>query len=352
MVPSKEQSEQSEQQAAFHIGPYAFANPWILAPMAGVSEMPFRVLARRLGASAAPTELVSAKGLLYGQARTQRYVEHDPCEQPFWVQIFGSDVPSMVAGAIRAHELGAKIIDVNMGCPVRKVTKNGAGSGLLVDPPRAAALVREMVRQTSTPITVKIRTGWDAHSLNFEEMVQRLADVGCSAIAMHGRTRAQGYSGQANWDHISRLVEASPIPVIGNGDAFTAADARRMMSQTGCAAVMIGRGALGNPWIFAELTGKQVGPPTPQQRWAVVYEHLQAHLRHVDDLTRGIRRFRPHLMWYARGLTGAASFRANITTIEDYDALIARCEPFFTQAQCSEAIAGQDIEFEVKQALG
>jgi tRNA-dihydrouridine synthase len=115
---------------------------------------------------------------------------------------------------------------------------------------------------------------------------------------------------------------------------------------------MVGRGALGNPWIFAELTGKQVAPPTPQERWAVVFEHLQAHLRHVDDLTRGIRRFRPHLMWYARGLTGAASFRANITTIEDYDALIARCEPFFTQAQCSEATSGQDIEFEVKQALG
>lgn len=340
------------QTAAFRIGPYTLANPWILAPMAGVSEMPFRVLARRLGAAAAPTELVSAKGLIYGQARTQRYVEHAPSEQPFWVQIFGSDIESMVAGANRAHELGAKIIDVNMGCPVRKVTKNGAGSGLLTDPPRAAALVEAMVRQTSVPITVKIRTGWDAHSLNFSEMACRLADAGCSAIAMHGRTRAQGYSGKANWDHIKRLVDTSPIPVIGNGDAFTPDDARRMLSETGCAAVMIGRGALGNPWIFAELTGRQVGPPTPAQRWALVSEHLHAHLKHVDDVTRGIRRFRPHLMWYARGLTGAAQFRANINAIEDLGALLARCEPFYTQAQCLAANEGEDIEFEVKQALG
>lgn len=334
------------------IGSYTLANPWILAPMAGVSEMPFRVLARELGASAAPTELVSAKGLLYGQARTQRYVEHDASEQPFWVQIFGSDVESMVAGANKAHELGAKIIDVNMGCPVRKVTKNGAGSGLLVDPPRAAELVRQLVRQTPMPITVKIRTGWDAHSLNFTEMVQRLADAGCSAIAMHGRTRAQGYSGKANWDHIARLVEASPIPVIGNGDAFTADDARRMMAQTGCHAVMIGRGALGNPWVFAELTKALEGPVTPKERWRVVYAHLQAHMKHIGDATRAIRRFRPHLMWYARGLTGAANFRANISTIEEYDALIDRCEPFYTQAQHGGPTSSQDIEFEVKQALG
>lgn len=334
------------------IGPYTIANPWVLAPMAGVSERPFRVLARELGAAAAPTELVSAKGLLYGQARTQRYVDHDPSEQPFWVQIFGSDVPSMVAGANKAVELGAKIIDVNMGCPVRKVTKNGAGSGLLVDPPRAAELVRQMVRNTPAPITVKIRTGWDAHSLNFTEMVQRLADAGCSAIAMHARTRAQGYSGQANWDHIARLVEASPIPVIGNGDAYTAGDARRMMAQTGCQAVMIGRGALGNPWIFAELTGALDGPVTPEERWRVVFSHLQAHMKHIGDATRAIRRFRPHLMWYARGLTGAAQFRATMSTIEDYDALIARCEPFYTQAHTTRAIPDQDIEFEVKQALG
>lgn len=337
---------------SWNIGPFGFANPWILAPMAGVSEMPFRVLARSLGASAAPTELVSAKGLLYGQARTQRYLTHDPSEQPFWVQIFGSDVPSMVAGANRAHELGAKIIDINMGCPVRKVTKNGAGSGLLVDPPRAAELVRQLVRQTPMPITVKIRTGWDAQSTNFTEMVARLADAGCSAIAMHARSRAQGYSGQANWDHIARLVEVSPIPVIGNGDAFTAADARRMLAQTGCQAVMIGRGALGNPWIFAELTGALAGPVAPAERWRVVHAHLMAHIAHNDDVTRAIRRFRPHLMWYARGLTGAASFRANITTIEDLDALVARCEPFYTQAHCAGTPSSQDIEFEVKTALG
>ena len=340
--------------APLHIGPHTLANPWILAPMAGVSEMPFRRLARRLGAAAAPTELVSAKGLLYGQARTQRYLLHHEDEQPFWVQIFGSDVPSMVAGARRAHELGAKIIDINMGCPVRKVTKNGAGSGLLCDPPRAAALVRAMHQETGLPITVKIRAGWDADSLNYVEMTQRLADAGCCAIAMHARTRAQGYSGHANWGHIARLVQASPIPVIGNGDAYTAADARRMLTQTGCAAVMIGRGALGNPWVFAELTGSQAGRPTPAARWALVAEHLAQHLAHSEDPLRGIRRFRPHLMWYARGLVGAAQFRAKISTIDDYEELTALCAPFYSQAAAPPGSpeAGAEIEFEVKHALG
>lgn len=322
--------------------------------MAGVSEKPFRSLALQLGAGGAPTELVSAKGLMYGQTRTQKYLEHDACEHPFWVQIFGGDPESMAAGAEIAVSRGAYIIDINMGCPVRKVTKNGAGSALLSDPKRAAELVRAIAKRTNVPVTVKIRAGWDAHSLSFVDMAHALADAGCAALAMHARTRAQGYSGQADWSWIKQLVEASPIPVIGNGDVFTPADARRMLAQTGCAAVMIGRGALGNPWIFQQLTHADAAPPTPAQRWALVSQHLSAHLAFVGDPLRGIKRFRPHLMWYARGIVGASAFRAAVNTIEDEALLRQRCEDFFNAAQMHTEYEGQqsDVEFEVGNALG
>lgn len=333
------------------VGPYELENPWILAPMAGVSEMPFRRLARGLGAAAAPTELVSAKGLLYGQARTQQYLTHHADEAPFWVQLFGGDEASMVAGGARAVELGAKVLDVNMGCPVRKVTRHGAGSSLLCDPPRAAALVAAMVRELQVPVTVKIRAGWDAHSLNYVEVAQRLADAGCAAVAMHARTRAQAYSGVADWNLIADLVANCPIPVIGNGDAFDAARARALLQQTGCAAVMVGRGALGNPWIFDELTRPGAAPPTPAQRWALVLRHLEAHLDHVGDARRGVRRFRQHLMWYARGLKHAAKFRARVVEIEDLSELREQCAAFFTAALPEQAPEGEP-EFELANALG
>lgn len=318
--------------------------------MAGVSEKPFRRLARKMGASAAPTELVSAKGLLYGQTRTQQYLDHDADEDPFWVQLFGGEADAMVAGGRRAVELGAKILDINMGCPVRKVTRHGAGSGLLCDPPRAAQLVAAMVRELGVPVTVKIRAGWDAHSLNYREMADRLADAGCSALAMHARTRAQAYSGHANWDLIADLVAHAKVPVIGNGDAFTAQDARRMLAQTGCAAVMVGRGALGNPWIFAELARPHQAPPTAEERWLLIAAHLAAHVAHVGDVTRAVRRFRPHLMWYARGLTGAAKFRSAITQIEDLAELEDACARFFLSAQ-RDALE-EPAEFELSNALG
>lgn len=332
------------------IGPYTLPNPWILAPMAGVSEMPFRTLAREMGAGAAPTELVSAKGLLYGSTRTQQYLTHAASEQPFWVQIFGGDPASMADGAECAVKLGAKIIDINMGCPVKKVTKNGAGSALLCDPARASSLVEAIRKRTGVPVTVKIRTGWDADNLTFKDMVRALADGGAEAIAMHARTRAQGYSGKANWSLIRELVEVSPIPVIGNGDAFTPPDARRMLQETGCAAVMIGRGALGNPWIFQQLTESAATKPTPAQRWHLVRRHLHAHLDHMGHLVRGIKKFRPHLMWYAHGLVGAASFRNVVTRVEDLAQLLELSEAFFTGAQAHAGKA--EVDFDLGAALG
>ena len=319
--------------------------------MAGVSEMPFRVIARELGAGAAPTELVSAKGLLYGQSRSARYVAHAPSEQPFWVQIFGGDAESMAAGAERAVELGAKIIDINMGCPVKKVTKNGAGSALLCDPPRASEIVSAIAKRTNVPVTVKIRAGWDAHALNFKDMATALADGGAVSVAMHARTRAQGYSGTADWSLIAKLVEHSKIPVIGNGDAFTPELARKMMRQTGCAAVMIGRGALGNPWIFEQLVNPDARPPTPQERWALVKRHLLDHIPFVGDELTAIRRFRQHLLWYAHGLNGARAFRERATRVDQLPELFALCEQFYGVADSSNDNT-EAIEYDTRTALG
>jgi tRNA-dihydrouridine synthase B len=332
------------------LGAHSLTNPWILAPMAGVSEMPFRVLARELGASAAPTELVSAKGLLHGSNRTERYLTHSPVERPFWVQIFGGDENAMAEGAARAVDLGAEIIDVNMGCPVKKVTRDGAGAALACDPPRAARIVSAISRRTGLPVTAKIRAGWDAETLNFVEVARALADAGAVAIALHARTRAQGYSGQADWSLVRRLVEASPVPVIGNGDAFTAERARALLAETGCAAVMIGRGALGNPWIFRELTGG-LGRPTREERWALVERHLHDHLEFVGDERTGIRRFRPHLLWYSHGLAGAADFRRRVTRIDDLRELISECRGFFVGAEV-QSDGGEAIEFDERTALG
>ena len=337
------------------LGPYVLENPYILAPMAGVSEMPFRVIARRLGASAAPTELVSAKGLIYGQTRTARYLTHHASEQPFWVQIFGGDAASMAEGAEHAVRLGAKIIDINMGCPVKKVTKNGAGSALLCDPTRAGDIVRAIIARTGAVVTAKIRTGWDPTLINCLEMGAALQAAGVAAVAMHARTRAQGYSGHADWTLIKQLVAALDIPVIGNGDVKTPADALRMQAETGCAAVMIGRAALGNPWIFSQLNAPdplRAQAPSPQERWNLVQEHLQAHLDFVQDSRIGIKRFRSHLMWYAHGLVGAAAFRQEVNQIDNYVQLVRHCEQFYSTAQAHSDSSAAPQSFDVRTALG
>jgi tRNA-dihydrouridine synthase B len=312
------------------IGPYTLHNPWILAPMAGVSEMPFRRIALEMGASAAPTELVSAKGLLAGQARTERYMRYDPTlEKPFWVQIFGGDPTTMATGAARAAELGADIIDINMGCPVRKVTSSSAGSALLRDPKRAAEIVDAIIKRTGLPVTVKIRAGWDEQTLGYVELAKRLEDVGCAAIAMHARTRQQGYDGLANWDYIKDLVENTSIPVIGNGDTWTAADAREMLRKTGCAAVMIGRGALGNPWIFRYLAHN--GPfATLEERLNLIERHFTEHLAFIDNPLKAVRQFRQQLIWYVGTLDPSREFINRMVREDDPAQVRAQIHAFFT----------------------
>src|SRR5215469_6028755 len=333
------------------IGPYQLPNPYVLAPMAGVSEMPFRVLAFQMGAALCPTELVSAQGLFRANARTLRYLRHDPAvERPYSLQIFGGEPEVMAQAALVGKEWGAQIIDINMGCPVKKVTKSGAGSALLCDPPRAAAIVRAIGEATGLPVTAKIRSGWDTQHRNYLEMASALEEAGCVGLAVHPRTRAQGYAGEADWSVISDLRRhVRSMTLIGNGDVKTPADAIRMLETTGCDLVMIGRGALGNPWIFRQLEGG--APPDADERCHVVLHHFRAHVAFVGDALAAVRSFRKHLAWYAHGLHGAAAFRADVNQLVQPEQVELTVRRFFQEAEAdAELVEEQDVDY--RAALG
>ena len=322
------------------IGPFEAQPPVVLAPMAGVSEAPYRVISLEMGAGLAPTELVSAKGLRFGNARTADYLRHDPAREPLLsVQVFGGDPESMAEGAELAVRAGAKILDINMGCPVKKVTRNGAGSALMTDAARAAAIVSAMRERVGdgVPVTAKIRAGWDADQINAPSFGRALEDAGLAAIALHPRTRRQGYSGRADWSLIRELKAAVDIPVIANGDVFSVADADRIVQETGCDAVMIGRAALGYPWIFRELATAMTGEepmqsPAPAERVALVLRHLTDHVEHIGDERRALKKFRQHLIWYSRGMRGGAAFREQAMRLEERPRIEALIHQFFGNA--------------------
>jgi tRNA-dihydrouridine synthase B len=334
------------------LGPYSLPNPFILAPMAGVSERPFRVIAFRMGAALCPTELVSAQGLMRTNARTLKYLRFDPeVERPYSLQIFGGDPEAMVRAALIGQQYGAQIIDINMGCPVKKVTRNGAGSALLCEPDRGATLVREIAAATGLPVTCKIRSGWDERSRNYLQVADKLFEAGCAALAVHPRTRAQGYSGLADWSVIADLKRHFPDrTLIGNGDVKTPADARRMLETTGCDFVMIGRGALGNPWLFRELLGGP--PPSALERCEGVLEHLAAHLEFVGEPLTAVRSFRKHLAWYAHGLRGAALFRSEVNLLDSVEEVRDAVRRFFLSAQEDLSGPGEEQEVDYRAALG
>lgn len=336
----------------FALGPLTLANPYILAPMAGVSEQPFREIVLALGAGLAPTELVSSNGLIRASRRTQKYLRHGPTERPFVVQLFGGEPEIMAEAAVMARDAGADAIDINMGCPVPKVTRSGAGSGLLCDPPRAQRIIELCRAATGLPVSAKIRAGWDASKLNFVEMGLALEEAGVAFLALHPRTRAQGYAGRADWSRIAGLKAAlKRTPVIGNGDVVTVADAHRMQRETGCDAVMIGRGALGNPWIFRELAGGAA--PTPEERAALVLRHFDAHRVFMGRDVPAVREFRRHWGWYSHGLAGSSTFRNAINRLDDATAARAMAERFFAGAAVERHLASVDeAELDYRTAYG
>ena len=327
------------------IGNTEIAHGLFLAPLAGVSDRSFRRMARRFGAEYTVSEMVSAKALCYEQLSkrpvTDTRVRTAPLaavfreEEPMAVQLFGAE-PSFVAEAARLLESGEyrgacgeippAAIDINMGCPMAKIVGNGEGSALLKDPALAADIVRATVRATSLPVTVKIRAGWDAESINAVEVAKRLEDAGASMICVHGRTRAQMYAPSADWSIIRAVKEAVSVPVVGNGDVFSGEDALRMLRETGCDGVMIARGAQGNPWIFSEvsaaLEGRPYTPPTLTERLSIALEHAEDIVREKGERI-GIAESRKHMAWYLHGIRGAATARNAVMTATTLDGLRA-----------------------------
>jgi nifR3 family TIM-barrel protein len=316
------------------IAAYSFATPYALAPMAGVSDEPFRLIARRMGASHCPTELVSAQGLLHNTRGSLRYMQHHPeLEVPFCVQLFAGEAGVAAKAAVKAKSLGARMLDLNMGCPVKKVTKTGAGAALMADPSRAADICRAMAEATGLPVTAKIRSGWDAGKQNYLEVAEALAKAGIAALAVHPRTRAQGYTGKADWQVIARIKQrfGDTFAVLGNGDVRNVADAARMQAETACDFVMVGRAALGNPWIFRELLGGVA--PSPEERCRTAWEHFEAHMRWAGDMGVALRSFRKQWGYYSHGLEGASAFRAAVFSISELHELQRVVHAFLREAR-------------------
>ena len=307
------------------IGNVQLENPYILAPMAGVTDLPFRLLCKEQGAGLLCMEMISAKALQYKNRNTKALLQIDPREYPVSLQLFGAD-PDIISEQAKAiEELPFQILDINMGCPVPKVVKNGEGSALMKNPRLVYDVVYKTVRAISKPVTVKIRKGFDEEHVNAVEIAKIIEEAGGAAVAVHGRTREQYYSGKADWDIIRQVKEAVSIPVIGNGDVTGSLAAEQLLEETGCDGVMIGRGCQGNPWIFRELneyeeTGKVPHRPSKKEIKEMMLRHAQLQIELKGDYL-GIREMRKHVAWYTKGMEGSAKLRDEINRVESYEEL-------------------------------
>lgn len=313
------------------IGNVVLDNQVILAPMAGVTDLPFRLLCRMQGAGLVCTEMVSAKAIFYNNKNTESLLEIAPLEAPVSLQMFGSDPKIIADMAKRIEERPFAILDFNMGCPVPKVVNNGEGSALMKNPKLAEEILSSLVKAVKKPVTVKIRKGFDKP--NAVEMAKIAEGCGAAAVAVHGRTREQYYSGRADWDIIAQVKQAVRIPVIGNGDVDSPQAAKDMLTQTGCDGVMIGRAAQGNPWIFRDVVdfldkGTVPEPPGNQEKKALILEHADLQLRCKGEYT-AVRELRKHLAWYTTGMPHSARFRQMINSMETMEELIAGIETIF-----------------------
>jgi nifR3 family TIM-barrel protein len=300
--------------------------PVFLAPMAGVTDMPFRLLCREQGCGLVCTEMVSAKGMYYGDTRTHQLTYLDSEEFPASIQIFGSEPDIMAEAARILSDSNAAFIDINMGCPTPKIVKNGEGSALMRDPALAGGIVRAVVNASKKPVTVKIRKGWDENSVNAVEIAQIAEENGAAAVTVHGRTRQQLYGGKADWNIIREVRNSLSIPVIGNGDINGPADAKRMIDETGCDAVMVGRAARGNPWIFERIrhyleTGRDTPEPTAQDRLEMIIRHLEMMVLYKGERT-GIMQMRKHIAWYVKGIKNAAQIRQQVFNLQSKDEIV------------------------------
>lgn len=319
------------------IGSVTLDNNVILAPMAGVADLPFRLLCREQGAGLVCMEMVSAKAIYYGNKNTEELLTVHPKEMPASLQLFGSDPKIIAEMAKRIEERPFAIMDFNMGCPVPKVVNNGEGSALMKNPALVREILTAMVKAVKKPVTVKIRKGFDEAHCNAVEIAKIAEDCGVAAIAVHGRTREQYYSGRADWEVIAKVKASVSIPVIGNGDIDSSHSALSMIKETGCDGVMIGRAAQGNPWIFREITkfledGTISDPPTKQEKREMILRHAKLQLEIKGEYT-AVREMRKHLAWYTVGMPHSAKFRQMINSMESMEELLEGVNTIFSEGK-------------------
>ncbi|HEY3301184.1 MAG TPA: tRNA dihydrouridine synthase DusB [Methylophilaceae bacterium] len=330
------------------IGPYTLRNNLVVAPMAGVTDRPFRMLCKKMGAGLAVSEMVTSNSLLYGSAKTLRRANHQGEVEPISVQIAGSDPKMMAEAAKHNVDNGAQIIDINMGCPAKKICNVMAGSALLKDEPLVAQILKAVVAAVDVPVTLKIRTGWDKQNRNAVQVAKMAEDIGVQALAMHGRTRACLYMGDAEYDTIATVKQAINIPLIANGDITTPEKAKFVLDYTGADAVMIGRAAQGRPWIFREIehylaTGTHMLPPTVQEIHQVMLEHIHDLYDFYGDLS-GMRVARKHISWYTKGLKDSANFRHQMNQLQTIEEQLASIDAFFAMLETH----GERLQYQVE----